>query len=690
MGQLFGELGKRWDIPLTVVLLLLAIVAERGEWFSVLEDQTVGFRHLVRVSGDGVPFPEDTISFVNQDEGFFDAYGSWPLRRADLARAARNMHELGARVVVIDNLFDFPSSYGEDEPAAALLAQAGEPLVVSQGRVEDGRLTDINYPIDAIRAVTRSGYTNIESSSGLVENMGRLRLFPEAVEFEDGWPFSVQAVALYLGETPRLEDRTLHFGDALSVPLSHRHELYLDFPAFDRGVSSYATEYGISVLDLLDLTDKSEAELEELRYWMEDRIVLFGDISEVSHDYFETPVGRLYGIEFIAATIATLLGGGALQPAGFGLELLLALAVLAGLVACSTLQQPGMRLGAQAALLGLWAWVVVWLYASVGVIASMSYILVAGFLSILATNARYYLAERGQKTLIREAFGQYLSPKVVNILVKDPTKLSLGGEEREMTAYFSDVASFSTISEQLTPKELVALLNDYLTAMCEIIADYDGTVDKFEGDAIIAFWGAPLSQPDHARLACLASIDMQNYMTRYRERLAAEGRPILNVRMGLNTGRMLVGNMGSAQRMDYTMMGDAVNLAARLEGANKFYKTCTMISDFTYRKVADDVEARELDLIRVVGKREAVRVHELLERRGNLDPERSELVARYNRALELYKARKFQEAIDAFRHALEVVPLDGPSLTYIDRCEDYLHEPPPADWDGVYTLTAKG
>lgn len=690
MGQLFGELGKRWDIPLTVVLLLLAFVAERGEWFSVLEDQTVGFRHLVRVSGDGVLFPEDTITFVNQDEGFFDDYGSWPLRRADLARAARNMHELGARVVVIDNLFDFPSSYGEDDPAAALLAEAGVPLVVSQGRVEDGRMTGINYPIEAIRAVTRSGYTNIESSSGLVENMGRLRLFPEAAEFEDGWPFSVQAVALYLGETPRFEDGTLHFGDALSVPLSHRDELYLDFPAFDRGVSSYATEYGISVLDLLDLTDKSEAELEELRYWMEDRIVLFGDISEVSHDYFETPVGRLYGIEFIAATVATLLGGGALQPAGFGLELLLALAVLAGLVASSTLQQPGMRLGAQAALIGLWAAVVVWLYASVGVIASMSYILVAGFLSVLATNARYYLAERGQKTLIRDAFGQYLSPKVVNILVKDPTKLSLGGEEREMTAYFSDVASFSTISEQLTPKELVALLNDYLTAMCEIIADYDGTVDKFEGDAIIAFWGAPLSQPDHARLACLASIDMQNYMTSYRERLAAEGRPILNVRMGLNTGRMLVGNMGSAQRMDYTMMGDSVNLAARLEGANKFYKTYTMISDFTYQKVADDVEARELDLIRVVGKREAVRVHELLERRGNLDPERSELVARYNRALELYKARKFQEAIGAFRHALEVVPLDGPSLTYIDRCEDYLHEPPPADWDGVYTLTAKG
>ena len=180
---------------------------------------------------------------------------------------------------------------------------------------------------------------------------------------------------------------------------------------------------------------------------------------------------------------------------------------------------------------------------------------------------------------------------------------------------------------------------------------------------------------------------MQNYMTAYRERLAAEGKPILHVRMGLNTGRMLVGNMGSAQRMDYTMMGDAVNLAARLEGANKFYRTYSMISGFTYDQVADDVEARELDLIRVVGKKDAVRVYELMERRGNLD---AELVERYNRGLELYKALKFKDAIGAFRQALEIVPLDGPSLTYIDRCEDYLEQPPPSDWDGVYTLTSKG
>lgn len=689
-GCWMGDLRRRWDIWLTLVLFLLALGAERSELFPALEEQTVAFRHLVRSDGERIPFPGELITFVNQDEGFFEAYGSWPLRREDLARAAFNISSLGARVVAVDNLFDFPSSYGEDQPAAELFARGENVLVVSQGVVESGRMVRINPPVAPIRAVTRSGYTNIESVSELVEIMSRLRIYPEAADFEDGWPFSVQIVSMYLGEAPRYENGVLHFGDMLSVPFGDSDELFIDFPAFPLGATSYAEEYGLSVLDFLDLEGKSEAELQELRFWVEDRIVLFGDISEVSHDIFETPVGRINGVEFIAASVSTLLAGGPLQPAGFGLEALSAALVMLALIATALMQRPGMRALAALAVIVLWSALVSWLYVSFGIVLTMAYVLLAGFLSILAINARFYLAERGQKALIRDAFGQYLSPKVVNILVKDPSRLTLGGELREMTAFFSDVASFSTISEQLTPEELVALLNEYLTAMCDIIADYEGTVDKFEGDAIIGFWGAPLSQPDHARLACFAAIDMQKYMSSYRERLRQEGRPVLNVRMGLNTGEMLVGNLGSAQRMDYTMMGDAVNLAARLEGANKFYGTQTMISGFTYDKVADDVEVRELDLIRVVGRREAVRVYELLERRGQLTREWQDLLERYNAALELFRAREFDDALLAFRRVLEIAPEDGPSLAYVERCEHYLASPPPADWDGVWQLTEKG
>jgi adenylate cyclase len=685
-----GQLGKRWDIWVVIGLFLIALVAERGEWFAAMEEQTVAFRQLLRMDAGQVPFPEESITFVNQDEGFFNDYGSWPLRREDLARAALNISSLGARVVAVDNLFDFPSSYGEDKPTARLFEQADGVLVVSQGVVEDGRMVDINYPVEPIRSATRSGYTNIQSVSELVEIMSRLRLYPEAQQMEDGWPFAVQAVAMYLGETPRYEDGVLHFGDELRVPFSGENELHIDFPAFPAGASSHAKEYGLSVLDFLDLENKSEAQLNELRYWVEDRIVLFGDISEVSHDYFETPIGRIYGVEFIGSTVATLLSGGPLQPGGVVLEALLALLVLAALIGIALMQRPGMRALAALGILVAWIALASWLYVGPGIIVSMAYVLAASLLGFLIVNLRFYLVERGQKALIRDAFGQYLSPKVVNILVKDPSRLTLGGEKREMTAFFSDVASFSTISEQLTPEELVALLNDYLTAMCDIIADYEGTVDKFEGDAIIAFWGAPLNQPDHARLSCFAAIDMQNYLRDYRERLRLEGRPILNVRIGLNTGDMLVGNMGSAQRMDYTIMGDAVNLAARLEGANKFYGTYSMISEATYKHVADDVEVRELDEVRVVGKREAVRIYELLDRRGELDEHRAEILSRYNAALALYREHRFEEALAGFESVLEIEPDDGPGRTYAGRCRGFIEEPPPADWDGVHQLTEKG
>ncbi len=678
---------KRWDIAAVLLLFLLAIGAERLELFAAVEEQTVSFRQMMRTH---VTFPEGKISFVVQDESFFENYGSWPLRRTDLGRIAANIAALGGRVVALDNLFDFPSSYGEDETTAELLAAAGNVLTVSQGVVEDGRMTRINYPVEPLRGAVRSGYTNVQSTSRVIESLSRLHFYPEATALEDGWPLAVQAVAMYLGEEPAWEEGLLTFGDMLRVPWPADGMLRIDFPALPAAASGYAEVFGLSALELLDIENASDSELQELRYWMQDRIVVFGDTSEVSHDFFATPLGRLYGVEIIAAAISTLLSGAPLQPAGPIGQVLMAVLALGGLLTTAFSHNPGARAAGALAVLLVWAGLVTWSYVSFGVIFSMAYVASALLLGFLVINLRYYLLERNQKALIRDAFGQYLSPKVVSILVKDPSRLRLGGERREMTAYFSDVAGFSTISEQLTPEELVALLNEYLTAMCDIISEYEGTVDKFEGDAIIAFWGAPLEQPDHARRACLAAIDMQRYLIDYRARLKADGRPVLHVRMGMNTGDMLIGNMGSAQRMDYTMMGDAVNLAARLEGANKFYGTHTMISESTYVQVADAVEVRELDLIRVVGRREPVRVYELLERKGELEPDRRTLVDAYSAALEHYRAQRFEEALAGFRGVLELDEDDGPSLTYVDRCQTFIHTPPGSDWDGVYQLTGKG
>ena len=237
---------------------------------------------------------------------------------------------------------------------------------------------------------------------------------------------------------------------------------------------------------------------------------------------------------------------------------------------------------------------------------------------------------------------------------------------------------------------MVQLLNEYLTAMCDIISSHHGTIDKFEGDAIIAFWGAPLEMPNHATVACYATLEMQQRSVELRKMLREQNRPLLYTRMGLNSGPVVVGNMGSAERMDYTMMGDVVNLAARLEGANKFYKTFSMISGSTYELTKEDVDSRQLDIIRVVGKKEPVPVHELLARKNETSSEMSGVVEQYLKGLKLYNDRNFADAVKAFEKVLTIDPEDGPSMTYVKRCGMFIETPPEKDWDGVFTFTEKG
>lgn len=307
----------------------------------------------------------------------------------------------------------------------------------------------------------------------------------------------------------------------------------------------------------------------------------------------------------------------------------------------------------------------------------------------VAITAYKFIKEEGQKRFIKSAFSHYLSPKVIEQIIEHPDSLQLGGGERHITTFFSDVAGFSSISEKLSPTELVQLLNDYLSEMTDIVMKYDGTVDKFEGDAIMAFFGAPQTLPDHPIKACHATIEMQKRLIEMREKWRSEGKNELKVRIGLNTGKAVVGNMGSRTRMDYTVMGDSVNLASRLEGANKFYGTYSMISEFTYEIVKDEVECRELDKIRVIGKEEPIRVFELIDLKGQMDSQMTQIVSLYNRGLELFKSRDWTGALEKFKEATAIKADDGPSLTYIERCTEFMKEPPSAKWDGVYRLKSK-
>ncbi len=303
---------------------------------------------------------------------------------------------------------------------------------------------------------------------------------------------------------------------------------------------------------------------------------------------------------------------------------------------------------------------------------------------------KYITEERGKK-FIKDTFSFFVTQSVVEELLANPDKIKLGGEKKECTVFFSDVAGFTTIAEQLTPEALVRLLNDYLTEMTNIVFKYEGMLDKYEGDAIMAVFGAPISQPDHAYKACAAALEMQEQLVKLRELWGKQGRPQLNARCGINSGQMVVGNMGSENRFDYTVMGDAVNLGARLEPANKQYRTKIMIGEQTNKLAGNLIIVRGLDLLRVKGKTEPVKVYELLGTRDKGIPDKKQQVLDiYNRGFENYLQQHWEAAMKNFQQALKIDPMDGPSTTYIRRCEAFAQNPPGKDWDGVFTLQTKG
>ncbi len=307
------------------------------------------------------------------------------------------------------------------------------------------------------------------------------------------------------------------------------------------------------------------------------------------------------------------------------------------------------------------------------------------------TNLLYrFIHSQREKAMIRGMFTQYLPKSYVQLLIQNPEMLKLGGERRRMSMLFSDVKGFSTISEKLTPEELVALLNEYLTAMSRVVFEFGGMVDKYEGDLVMAEFGAPIWTPDHAAQCCRTGLVMQKRLADLRVKWKAEGRNELYCRVGINTGDVIVGNMGSEEKFDYTVMGDAVNLASRLEGANKEYGTAIMIGYNTWLDVKDTFVTRPLDLLRVVGKLEPVAVYELIaEKPEEVSPQRIQVAEIYTRGIELYRQKNFTEARKLFLEALEVDPKDSPSKVYLGRCDLYLADPPGDDWDGVWTLHSK-
>jgi adenylate cyclase len=314
----------------------------------------------------------------------------------------------------------------------------------------------------------------------------------------------------------------------------------------------------------------------------------------------------------------------------------------------------------------------------------------ASVFTFLGTGGFQFLAEQKEKRMIKGMFQHYLAKPLVDELIANPEKLKLGGDKKELTVFFSDIESFTSISEGLPPEKLLDNLNEYLSAMTDIVLEYDGMLDKYIGDAILAVWGAPIVREDHAILACKAALQMKRRLRELREIWGREGKPQFRVRIGLNTGWMTIGNVGSHQRLSYTVIGDVVNLASRLEGINKQYNTRVIISESTYKETKEEFQARELDLIAVKGKTEPVRIYELLEEIKNpLSPDKQAFLRKYLDGINQYREKNWEKAIASFEEALAIINTDFPAKLYIERCRHFLQNPPPQDWNGVWIYTAK-
>jgi len=309
-------------------------------------------------------------------------------------------------------------------------------------------------------------------------------------------------------------------------------------------------------------------------------------------------------------------------------------------------------------------------------------------LSFAVAAAVSYWREGKARKQLRTMFGRYLSPVVIAEVVEKSEEIELGGKEIIGTVFFSDVKGFTEISEAMTPKDLVLMLNEYFSLATEALLRHDALVDKYIGDAIMAVFGTPLPSDRQQEQACLAAVEMKRVLSAYFDGVNSE-HPILITRIGIHTGPMIVGNIGSQLRADYTVIGDTVNLASRLEGVNKVYGTEILVSETTLNSTRDRFLARELDRVRVKGKTEPVNVFELIEDIEHASDLQKKVVENYDEGLKWYRDSNFNNAMNFFEKVLQLDPEDGPTLYHLKRCRSFANTPPTKDWDGVNKLDTK-
>ena len=524
-----------------------------------------------------------------------------------------------------------------------------------------------------------------------VDQDGVCRRVPTLIEYKGGYyePISLAVVRTLLGNPPLTAGfpegkqsgdyrkiEWLGISD-MKIPVDERVTALVPYRG-DRGSFNY-----ISATDVINGRIAKEV--------LEGAIVLVGTTAPGLMDMRSTPVSAVYpGVEIHANMIAGILDQNIkLKPAYVvGAEIVVLL--ISGLILSLFLPvlPPvksmflSLALAVCVCTLNAYAW-----QANLVLPIASSLLLL---ISLFVLNMSYgFLLEARTKRQITGLFGQYVHPELVSEMSKEPDRFTMQGRSLDMTVLFSDVCGFTSISEQLSAADLSALMNEYLSAMTEVIQQRRGTIDKYIGDAIMAFWGAPLDDPAHVENAVMAAMEMQARAVRLREEFVARGWPELRLGIGVNTGVMSVGNMGSKFRMAYTVMGDSVNLGARLEGLTRQYGVDIIVGEDTCARLPG-ILYRELDRVRVKGRTEPVTIYEpmgLLEEISQATKEELDLFAHM---LTHYHAKEWTESIEHLHELLSLKPESKLFHLYMDRIEHYQQEPPPSDWDGVFTHKTKG
>ncbi|MBI4346039.1 MAG: adenylate/guanylate cyclase domain-containing protein [Elusimicrobia bacterium] len=634
---------------------------------------------------------DERVVVVTIDDESIKKVGQFPWPRSVYAKLIRKLFARGVKVVALDVMFYEPSRPEEDAELIKVTKEFGARVVHAGNMDPEAKQEHVfRSPFPALHKAAKSiGAVD----QLLIDKDGAVRvsylIYGRKLWDYIGWltdpsripALGLKALAVYEGKSP--DEYLKKFPNR--IYLNTRGQGFYELKDPQTGAPLHLAKYGIPRIQTWRVL--RDELLDDHKERLDGGIVLLGYTAAGTFDHYPSPFSESQpGVEVHANVIDNLLNDRLMKEAAEPITFLLCFAfalVAAWFVGLHPLMG---ALAAAGVFLG-WTWTSYFLFKRLQLVQ-----FVPPSLSIIGTYAllliRKILSEQAEKRFIKQTFGQFVAPEVVDKLVKDPSLLRLGGEKREMTVFFLDIAHFTTISEKMDPESLILFLNKYLSALSKVVQDNKGVVDKYIGDCIMAFWNAPLDDPQHRVNACLTAVECQKVVEELNKDLDPKLPERPAIRIGVNSGDMTVGLTGSEKKLAYTVIGDEVNLASRLEGANKFFGSKIMISEECLKGAEHAVEFRILGQVRVVGKSIPIKVYELLAAKGKLSPEWQKALPLYEKGMELYLAEKWTEAKDVFAEVLKIIPNDDPTKFYQRRCEDFSVIPPMDDWR-VIALTAK-